>query len=115
MTRHFLEVDDLDADELDEVLAAAEQVDPAPVMAGKGAALIFEKPSLRTRNSMELAVVQLGGHPVTIFRDEAGIDTSGYPGLPGVARTRGCTAQVRRRSRAVCCERLGAGRPVDLG
>src|SRR5205807_10661682 len=75
VTRHFLEVDDLDADELDEVLAAAEQVDPAPVMAGKGAALIFEKPSLRTRNSMELAVVQLGGHPVTIFRDEAGIDT----------------------------------------
>ena len=28
----------------------------------------FEKPSARTRNSMEMAVVQLGGHPVTIRR-----------------------------------------------
>src|SRR3954451_16796799 len=75
MTRHFLEIDDLGADELDEVLAAAENPQPAKVMAGRGAALLFEKPSLRTRNSMELAVVQLGGHPITISRDEAGIDT----------------------------------------
>ena len=47
----------------------------SPVFGGRGAALLFEKPSLRTRNSMELAVAQLGGHPVTIFRDEAGIDS----------------------------------------
>ena len=75
MTRHFLDVDDLDVDELDDVLADAENPNPAKIMAGKGAALLFEKPSLRTRNSMELAVFQLGGHPVTIFREEAGIDT----------------------------------------
>jgi ornithine carbamoyltransferase len=77
MTRHFLDVDDLDADELDQVLEAAtiplDQI--ARVFAGRGAALLFEKPSLRTRNSMELAVVQLGGHPITIGRDEAGVDT----------------------------------------
>jgi len=75
MTRNFLEIDDLGADELDQVLTAGQDPNPAMVMAGKGAALLFEKPSLRTRNSMELAVVQLGGHPVTIFRDEAGIDS----------------------------------------
>jgi ornithine carbamoyltransferase len=75
VTRHFLDIDDLDADELDAVLEAAENTHPRPVIAGKGAALIFEKPSLRTRSSMELAVVQLGGHPVTIVGDEAGIDT----------------------------------------
>jgi ornithine carbamoyltransferase len=75
MTRHFLDVDDLDADELDQVLADAENRQPPQVLAGRGAALLFEKPSLRTRSSMELAVVQLGGHPVTISRDEAGIDT----------------------------------------
>lgn len=38
-------------------------------------ALLFEKPSARTRNSMEMAVVQLGGHPVTIRPDEVGLDT----------------------------------------
>jgi len=75
MTRHFLEIDDLSPDELDQVLTEAENTEPVKVMAGRGAALLFEKPSLRTRNSMELAVVQLGGHPITIARDEAGIDT----------------------------------------
>jgi len=77
VTRHFLEVDDLDADELDQVLEAATIPwgEISPVFGGRGAALLFEKPSLRTRNSMELAVAQLGGHPVTIFRDEAGIDS----------------------------------------
>ena len=41
---------------------------------GKGVALIFEKPSNRTRHSMEMAVVQLGGHPVYTRGEEVGID-----------------------------------------
>jgi ornithine carbamoyltransferase len=74
MVRHFLEVDDLSHDELEAVLALA--ADPAPprVLEGRGAALLFEKPSARTRNSMEMAVVQLGGHPVTIRDEEVGLD-----------------------------------------
>ncbi len=77
MTRHLLDVDDLDGDELDQVLEAAEIPwgEIAPVFGGRGAALLFEKPSLRTRNSMEMAVVQLAGHPVTMGGEEAGIDT----------------------------------------
>ena len=47
---------------------------PAQVLAGRGAALLFEKPSLRTRHSTEMAVVQLGGHPVSVRPDEVGID-----------------------------------------
>ena len=39
---------------------------------GKGAALYFEKPSLRTRHSAEMAIVQLGGHPITVRPDEIG-------------------------------------------
>jgi ornithine carbamoyltransferase len=73
--RHLLELDDLSADELVAVLDLAEQTSPAPVLAGKGAALLFEKPSNRTRLSMELAVVQLGGHPVSLRNEEVGIDT----------------------------------------
>jgi len=42
---------------------------------GLGAALIFEKPSARTRHSMEMAVVQLGGHPVFTRGEEVGFDT----------------------------------------
>lgn len=73
--RHFLEVDDLSATELERVLDLASTAEPARVLAGKGMALIFEKPSARTRNSMEMAVVQLGGHPVYIQADEVGLDS----------------------------------------
>ncbi|MBV8985277.1 MAG: ornithine carbamoyltransferase [Acidimicrobiia bacterium] len=75
MTRHFLDVDDLDVDEIEAVLAEAENPAPPQVLARRGAALLFEKPSLRTRSSMEVAVAQLGGHPITIVGDEVGIDT----------------------------------------
>ena len=72
--RNFLEVDDLSATELSSVLDLSEA--PAqPVLHGIGVALIFEKPSLRTRNSSEMAVVQLGGHPAYITNAEAGLDT----------------------------------------
>lgn len=72
-TRHFLEIDDVTPTELvailDASLASREQV-----LSGRGVALIFEKPSLRTRNSSEMAVVQLGGHPVYIASDEIALD-----------------------------------------
>lgn len=72
--RHLLEVDDLSALEVREVLALSSGPVPA-VLEGQGMALLFEKPSARTRNSMEMAVVQLGGHPLTIRPDEIGLDT----------------------------------------
>lgn len=73
--RHLLEIDDLSVDELHHVLSLAQNPSPPQVLAGKGMALVFEKPSLRTRNSMEMAVFQLGGHPVYIQGDEVGLDT----------------------------------------
>jgi ornithine carbamoyltransferase len=74
MPRHLLEIDDLSVAELAEVLDRAAAPALPPVLERRGVALLFEKPSARTRNSMELAVVQLGGHPVTIRRDEVGLD-----------------------------------------
>lgn len=76
-TRHLLEVVDLDAGELRTVLELA-AVAPAELgrpLEGLGAALIFEKQSARTRHSTEMAVVQLGGHPVYTRGDEVGFDT----------------------------------------
>jgi len=72
--RHFLEIDDLAPAELAEVLDLAERPDPPEVLAGRGVALVFEKPSLRTRNATEMAVVQLGGHPISLRADEVGLD-----------------------------------------
>ncbi|MCB0977702.1 MAG: ornithine carbamoyltransferase, partial [Acidimicrobiales bacterium] len=87
MTRHLLEIDDLSAAELREVLDLAAE-DPKPVLAGSGAALIFEKPSNRTRNSTEMAVVGLGGHPIYLRPEEVDID--GRETAEDVARTLAC-------------------------
>lgn len=86
--RHLLEIDDLTSDELAEVLDLAEDPTPPPVLAGRGMALVFEKPSARTRNSMEMAVVQLGGHPLSIRGEEIGLDTRET--VEDVARTLSC-------------------------
>jgi ornithine carbamoyltransferase len=88
MTRDLLEVDDLTPEELGLVLDMSLEPTPAPVLDGKGVALLFEKPSARTRNSMEMAVVQLGGHPVTIRPDEVGLDER--ESAEDVARTLAC-------------------------
>ena len=76
MTRHILEIDDLSAAELAHVLDLSEVpiADLGRPLAGLGAALLFEKPSARTRHSTEMAVVQLGGHPVTVRGEEVGLD-----------------------------------------
>ena len=86
--RHLLEVDDLSADEIAQVLAAASTPVEDPVLDGRGVALLFEKPSARTRHSMEMAVVQLGGHPVSIAGGEVGIDQR--ESAEDIARTLAC-------------------------
>jgi len=88
VTRNLLEVDDLSPAELTEVLALARKADPPAVLAGRGVGLVFEKPSTRTRHSTELAVVQLGGHPVSAQAAEVGLDTR--ESAEDVARTLAC-------------------------
>ena len=70
--KHLLSIRDLTAEDLQWILAASEQPHPR-ILEGKGVALYFEKPSSRTRNSMELASAQLGGRPVYIQPNELGI------------------------------------------
>lgn len=72
--RHVLDIDDLTAGELADILDLAEVADPPKVLAQRGVALIFEKPSNRTRNASEMAVVSLGGHPISIQGQEIGLD-----------------------------------------
>jgi ornithine carbamoyltransferase len=75
--KHLLDITDLDHAEVRAVLDLA-RLDPAALgrpLEGRGVALIFEKASTRTRHSTEIAVVQLGGHPVYTRGEEVGIDT----------------------------------------
>ena len=76
--RDFLEVTDLSATELRTVLdlAARPAAGLGRPLEGQGVALVFEKPSNRTRQSMEMAVVQLGGHPVYTRGEEIQFDYS---------------------------------------
>jgi ornithine carbamoyltransferase len=55
-------------------------------------ALLFEKPSARTRNSCEMAVIDLGGHPVYIQGAEVGLDTRET--AEDLARTLACYHRV---------------------
>jgi ornithine carbamoyltransferase len=71
MTRDYLSVDDLSPREFTEILDLSEQVKADPDgyrsgLQGKTIALIFEKPSTRTRVSFETGVAQLGGHPLVL-------------------------------------------------
>jgi ornithine carbamoyltransferase len=72
-TRHFLEVDDLTPAELAAVLDLSAATSWDTVLAGSAVALLFEKPSLRTRNACEVAVAQLGGHPLSMHGAEVGL------------------------------------------
>ena len=87
MTR-LLTIADLGREGLEEILALSELPDLGLPLAGKGVALVFQKPSARTRNSMEIATVQLGGHPVYIQKEEVGLGTR--ESAQDVARTLAC-------------------------
>ena len=72
--KHLLSMRDLTAADVHAIGALSEQ--PADrVLEDRGVALYFEKPSARTRNSMELAAAQLGAHPVYLQPTELGIGT----------------------------------------
>ena len=78
MNKDFLMVSDLGSAGLTDVLdlATATKADPSSYkgrLAGKNVGLFFEKPSTRTRVSCEVAVVDLGAHPVVLKRDEVGL------------------------------------------
>jgi ornithine carbamoyltransferase len=86
--RHLLAIRDLTADDLQSMLALSEQPAPPRVLQDQGVALYFEKPSARTRNSIEMAAAQLGGHPVYLQPAELGIGSR--ESVEDVTRTLAC-------------------------
>ncbi|HEX2527252.1 MAG TPA: ornithine carbamoyltransferase [Geminicoccus sp.] len=72
--RHFLDLSEVEAGDLRSILQRATALkhgrDRSLPMAGRSLAMIFEKPSTRTRVSFEVGVRQLGGHPVVLSSKE---------------------------------------------
>jgi ornithine carbamoyltransferase len=113
MARHFLEVDDLDPARLARILdrAIRWKADPGavpPTLAGGAVAAMFEKPSARTRISIEVAIATLGGHPIYIRGEEVGLDVRET--VEDVARTMSgiCVAIAARVFDHTILERMRA-------
>ncbi len=74
MPRNFLTGAELSADELDTLLARAEELKSAPLSSraldGRSVALIFQRPSTRTRVSFEVGIDELGGHALVLRSEE---------------------------------------------
>jgi ornithine carbamoyltransferase len=74
LPRHFLTGAELGADDLDALLRRAAELKASPrasrALQDRTIALVFQKPSTRTRVSFEAGIVELGGHPLVLRADE---------------------------------------------
>ena len=75
--RHFVTGEEISADELSSLLDRASELkkgrdrgDRGGSLARRAVALVFERPSTRTRVSFEVGVAELGGTPVVLHGDE---------------------------------------------
>jgi len=81
--KHLITLADFTTDELRHILDVAISLKAQykktgkndPILASKTLAMIFEKPSLRTRVSFSVAMTQLGGYGLLIRHDEVGLNT----------------------------------------
>ncbi|MCL0074270.1 ornithine carbamoyltransferase [Dehalococcoidia bacterium] len=75
-SKDLLSVADLSSDDLQRILdnaLAMKRKGTEPLLAGQTLAMIFEKPSLRTRVSFDVAMYQLGGHAIYLAGGEVGL------------------------------------------
>ena len=87
-SKHLLSIMDVSPEEIADLIKSGLQFKESPFgsdLIGKSAALIFEKPSLRTKVSFDVAVTQFGGHPIYLSKDEIGLGTR--EPISDVART----------------------------
>ena len=75
MERDLLSIDDLTSAELARLLELAAKVKASPSdyserLRGRALVMLLEKPSTRTRVSFEVAIAQLGAHPVVLSAAE---------------------------------------------
>lgn len=90
-TKRLLSIADLCADDVWHLIERAvrlKQEPGEPYLAGKVLSLLFEKPSLRTRVSFDVAMWQMGGHTIYLSPSEVGLGEREQ--VPDIARTLSC-------------------------
>jgi ornithine carbamoyltransferase len=116
--RHFLTGTELSAQELDALLARARELKRAPLSShaldGLSVALIFEKPSTRTRVSFEVGVRELGGHAVVLRSDEMQLSRGEAPRDTALVLSRHVAAIGLRTGADAILEELAAHSGVPV-
>lgn len=89
--KHFLDIADLSTEQVWQILNRAQALKAewraggnAPILKGKVLGMIFQKPSLRTRVSFDVAMLHLGGHALYLSPSEIGLGQR--ESIPDVAR-----------------------------
>jgi len=114
VTRHFTTIEEVGDDDLATIYDLATSPFDDSTLQGQGVALVFERPSLRTRASSSTAVSELGGFATFFSDEEIGLDTR--ESAEDVGRTLAemyaiCAARVRHhevfaRVRAATADRM---------
>ncbi|HWL36558.1 MAG TPA: ornithine carbamoyltransferase [Frankiaceae bacterium] len=116
--RHFLVDDDLSPAEVEQILDDADRRKKMrladQVLDGGSVALIFEKPSTRTRLSFEVGVYELGGHPIVIDASTTQLGRGETLEDTAMVMSRYCRAIVIRTFGQDRIERLAAASSVPL-
>jgi ornithine carbamoyltransferase len=116
--RHFLTGTELSAAELDALLDRALEHTRAPLssqaLAGRSVALIFEKPSTRTRVSFEVGIHELGGHAVVLRSDELQLSRGEAPRDTALVLSRHVAAVGLRTGPDTLLEELAAYSAVPI-
>jgi ornithine carbamoyltransferase len=116
--RHFLTGAELSAAELDALLDRALELKRAPlasrVLADRSVALIFEKPSTRTRVSFEVGIQELGGHAVVLRSDELQLSRGEAPRDTALVLSRHVAAVGLRTGADAILEELAAYSTVPI-
>ncbi len=117
-TRHFLTGAELTAAELDALLDRALELKRAPLcsdaLAGRSVALIFEKPSTRTRVSFEVGIHELAGHAVVLRSDELQLSRGEAPRDTALVLSRHVAAVGLRTGPDATLEQLAAHSTVPI-
>ena len=119
MSRSVLTVRDLSPDEVAEILdramdAKRRESRQGSRLAGKTALLIFQKPSLRTRVSFELAVTNLGGRALYLSPPEVGLGERETPEDVGGVAGRYCDLIICRTFEQNNLDRLATSSGVPV-